>query len=160
MMSISLMLFILITLIWVGLASFITIRIPACQSVPLGARMFVMAFLTMQIITQLYNLYSTMTEQHVITTTNHKSTKVNTDKETVNAISKYLMFSFWFFIAIFIITIFIYYILFKTIFSCKDNVIPKNIFWVFLIATALQIAGASIIKTMTKQKLMMNAMAN
>jgi hypothetical protein len=160
MISISLMLYIIVTLVWIALAAFVTIRIPGCKNVPLGARMFVMAFLIMQLTTQAYTLYSVMTEQHVVKTTNSKTTRVNTDKDTVNAVSNYLMISFWFSIFLFIITLGVYYFLFKTIFMCKDAVISKKVFWLFLSATALQVAVASITKTMTNHKLMMNAMAN
>lgn len=159
MFSISLMLYTILTLVWIALAAFVTIRIPGCKNVPLGARMFVMVFLIMQLTTQAYALYSVMTEQHVVQTTNSKSTKVNTDKDTVNAVSNYLMISFWFSIIIFIITVGVYYFLFKTIFLCKDGVISKKVFWLFLGVTALQIAVASITKTMTNHKLMMNAMS-
>ena len=160
MISVSLILYIIVTLVWIGLAGFITIRVPGCKNVPLGARMFVMAFLIMQLTTQAYNLYSIMTEQHVVKTTNSKSTQVNTDKDTVNAISNYLMVSFWFSIFLFIMTLGVYYFLFKTIFMCKDSIVPKKVFWVFLSATALQIAIASVTKTMTNHKLMMNAVAS
>lgn len=159
MFSISLMLYTILTLVWIALAAFVTIRIPGCKNVPLGARMFVMVFLIMQLTTQAYALYSVMTEQHVVQTTNSKSTKVNTDKDTVNAVSNYLMISFWFSIIIFIITVGVYYFLFKTIFLCKDGVISKKVFWLFLGVTALQIAVASVTKTMTNHKLMMNAMS-
>lgn len=160
MISFSLMLYIIVTLLWIGLAGFVTIRIPGCKNVPLGARMFVMTFLIMQLTTQAYTLYSVMTEQHVVKTSNSKTTRVNTDKDTVNAVSNYLLISFWFSIFLFIITLGVYYFLFKTIFMCKETVISKKVFWLFLGATALQVAIASITKTMTNHKLMMNAMAS
>lgn len=159
MISISLILYIIVTLLWIGLAGFVAIRIPGCKTVPIGARMFVVAFLIMQLITQAYNLYSVMTEQHVVKTSNSKTTRVNADKDTVNAVSNYLMISFWFSIFLFFITLGVYYFLFKTIFMCKETAIPRKVFWLFLSATALQVAVASMTKTMTNHKLMMNAMA-
>jgi hypothetical protein len=160
MMSISLILYIIVTLLWVGLASYIVIRIPACKNVPIGARMFVMAFLIMQLVSQSYSLYSTMTQQHVVKTTNPKATYVNTDKGTVDTISNYLMISFWFSIVLFMITLVVYYILFKTIFMCKDSAVSKQVFWIFFSVTALQFAVASTTKVATNHKLMMNAVAN
>ena len=159
-MSISLILYIVVTLLWVGLASYIVIRIPACKNVPIGARMFVMAFLIMQLVSQSYSLYGTMTQQHVVKTTNTKATYVNTDKDTVDAISNYLMVSFWFFIILFVVTLAVYYIMFKTIFMCKDTTISKQVFWIFFSVTALQFAVASTTKVATNHKLMMNAVAN
>lgn len=160
MVSISLSIYIIVTLIWIGLASFITVRLPKCNTVPLYVRIFVMTFLIMQLVTQTYNLYSVLTEQHVVKQTNSKSILVNSNKDTVNTVSNYLLISFIYSVFLFVITVCIYYLLFKTIFMCKDNVVPKKLFWLFLSSTALQVVVASLTKTMTNHKLMMNAIAN
>ena len=159
MMSVGLITQIIITLVWIAIAIFLIVRIPACKSVSIGARMFVVAFLILQVVTQAFTLYTIMTKQHVVQSTTSKATKVNIDKGTVDAMSKLLMVSFWYYIFIFFLTLVVYYIMFKTIFMCKDTIIPKKMFWLFLSITALQVAISSITKTTTDHNLMMNAVS-
>lgn len=157
-MQLSLTLYILATLVWLGLAAFFVVRIPKCDNVPVGARIFVMVFLIFQIITQAFQLSEILKKKSLIVKTNYK-TNVNTHKNTIGEVNNLLMTYTWFYISMIILLVFIYYIIFKSIYTCKNNIIPKEFFWGFIIATAAQISLMSIVKTCTEKDIMMNALS-
>lgn len=158
-MQLSLTLYILVTLLWLGLAGFFVVRIPRCETVPVGARIFVMVFLIFQIITQIVNLSEIMQKKRLVTKTSYK-TNINTNRSTLDDVNKLLLTYSWFYVSMIILLVFIYFIIFKSIYTCENNIIPKEFFWAFIVITAIQIGLMSVVKTNTEKDVALTAIAN
>lgn len=159
MLSLNVVFYSLVALAWVAMAGFIIIRVPKCKSIPKSAQVFVIIFLLLQIFIQGQHLYEVLSKENIISVTKPLKTQVVSDTTTLNNLSNLLLSSYWFNILTFLLMVVLYYIIFKAIYQCNDQIIPPKLIWSFVVTTiVLHFVSASVRSTIDN-KILLNAMA-
>ena len=159
MMSANIILYILMTLIWMSLAAFVIIRVPKCKTIPKLAQVFVIIFLLLQIFARGQNLYEVLVKENIVNITSVAKSQVVTDTNTLQNLSKLLMSSHWFNILSFVLMIVLYYIIFRAIYQCNEKVIPPKLIWSFVIVTIILHFVESTARSNVDNKILLNSMA-
>lgn len=156
---IAVIVFTVINLIWIALASYLVVRLPRCKSIPPVGKMFIILLLILQIVNSLFLLQEIIAKENIMRDVKSK-TKVDSNKSTLDNLNRLLMTDFWHQILTLLIIIVLYYVIFKTIYTCEHTVIPSNIVWVFLVITVLKYGMVSVVKPSVDNKIMLQAIAN
>ncbi len=159
MISVSTLFYIIVTLTWVAIASFIIIRVPKCKTVPQSAQVFIIIFLLLQILSNGHQLYEILVKENIIHLSNTNKTNIVSNKETLTSLSNLLLGTQWFNLLSFIFMIILYYILFRAVQKCNEPVIGGKLLWSFIIVTMVQYFSAATMKSTTENKLLLSAMA-
>lgn len=157
---IAVMSFTIINLIWIGLASYLIVRLPRCKSIPRVGTMFIILLLVLQIINSLFLLKEVIAKKNIIRDVENNKNRVDTNKATLGNLHSLLMTDFWHQILTLLIVIVLYYVILKTIYTCENSVIPSNLVWAFLIVTVLKYGIISVVKPSVDNKILLYAIAN
>lgn len=157
---IAVILFTVINLIWIGLASYLVVRLPRCKSIPQVGKIFIILLLILQIVNSIFLLQEIITKENIMRDVEKNKNKVDSNKSTLSSLNRLLMTDFWHQILTLLIIIVLYYVIFKTIYTCEHTVIPSNVVWAFLVITVLKYGMVSIVKPSVDNKIMLQAIAN
>lgn len=157
---IAVILFTIINLLWIALAAYLVVRLPHCKAIPYAGKVFIMLLFVLQIINTAFTLFQTLTKENIIRDVTNVKSKIDSNKTTLGSLNSLLMSDFWHQILNLLIMIVLYYIIFRTIYSCEQSVIPSNLVWGFLIVTVLKYGIVSIVKPSVDNKMMLHALAN
>lgn len=138
-MDLLVLLYTILTIAWIGMAVFITMRVPKCTNMSSGWKVFIILLLAVHIVTQLHNMY-TILQAHKISNSNAVSTRSSSVLTTTAAkqTSNVLMGSMWFLVILTVLMLVLYFMVFKNIYYCDDDLISKRTFWIFLALTLIQ----------------------
>lgn len=156
----AVILFTIINLLWIALAAYLVVRLPQCNSIPYVGKIFIMLLMMLQIVNTAFMLFQTLTKENIIRDVTKIKSRIDSNKTTLTSLNSLLMSDFWHQILNLIIMIVLYYIIFRTIYSCEKSVIHPNLIWVFLVLTVIKYGINSILKPSVDNKIMLHALAN
>lgn len=157
---IAVIIFTVINLIWIALASYLVVRLPRCKSIPPVGKMFIILLLILQIVNSLFLLQEIIAKENLMRDVSNNKTKVDSNKTTLTNLNRLLMTDFWHQILTLLIIIVLYYVIFKTIYTCEHSIIPSKLVWIFLAVTVLKYGMVSVVKPSVDNKIMLHALAN
>jgi hypothetical protein len=159
MISINVLAYTIITLLWIALAAFVVLRIPRCKTLKKSLQIFIIIFLVLQILIVGHQLYDLLVKENIIQITTKVKTSILSDNATLSSLSNLLVSSQWFNLLTLVMTIVLYYIIFKSIQKCGERNLDKRLIWSFMILTVVQYLYTSTLKSRTENKLLIQAMA-
>ena len=115
MISINVLAYTIITLLWIALAAFVVLRIPRCKTLKKSLQIFIIIFLVLQILIVGHQLYDLLVKENIIQITTKVKTSILSDNATLSSLSNLLVSSQWFNLLTLVMTIVLYYIIFKSI---------------------------------------------
>lgn len=158
MASLSIIFLTIISLLWMAITSLILIRIPRCNTIPKPWKWFIAVFLILQIIKNGFQIYDLLVKENIIKQSSGSKQNIVIDKSILISMNRLSLVSFFYYLTSLFIMIFLYYIIFQSIFVCNDKVISNQLVWMFVVLTILQYGSITIAKPNVEQKLMMNAL--
>lgn len=156
---IAVILFTIINLLWIATAAYLIVRLPQCKSIPKFGKVFVILLLTLQIINSAFSLYRILKKENIIRDVENVKNEIKSNKTTLTNLNSLIMGDFWHQILTLLVIIILYYIIFRTIYTCDKNVIPSNVVWGFLVLTIIKYGSMSIVKPSVDNKLILHALA-
>lgn len=159
MISINVLTYTIITLLWIALAAFVVLRIPRCKTLKKSLQIFIIIFLVLQILINGHQLYDLLVKENIIQIASKIKTNIISDNVTLQSLSNLLVSSQWFNLMTLIMTVVLYYIIFKSIYQCGERNLDKRLIWSFMILTVVQYLYTSTLKSRTENKLLIQAMA-
>lgn len=159
MISINVLAYTIITLLWIALAAFVVLRIPRCKTLKKSLQVFIIIFLVLQILINGHQLYDLLVKENIIQIASKIKFNIVSDNATLQSMSNLLVSSQWFNLLTLIMTIVLYYIIFKSIQQCGERNLDKCLILSFMVLTVVQYLYTSTLKSRTENKLLIQAMA-
>jgi len=159
MISINVLAYTIITLLWIALAAFVVLRIPRCKTLKKSLQIFIIIFLVLQILINGHQLYDLLVKENIIQIASKVKTNIISDNATLQSLSNLLVSSQWFNLLTLIMTVILYYIIFKSIHECGERNMDKRMVVAFMIITIIQYLYTATLKSRTENKLLIQAMA-
>lgn len=159
MISLNVLTYTIITLVWMALAAFVVLRIPKCKTLNKSLQVFVIIFLVLQIFINGHQLYDLLVKENIIQIADNYKKNIISDIPTLNSLNNLLVSSQWFHLLTLVLTVVLYYIIFRAIHHCGEKNMDKRLIWSFLGVTIAQYLYTAMLKSKTENKLLLSAMA-